>query len=186
MRLPLLVLLVASACRDKAKVGSQELAPETKCERFFHHVESITRVPHPDPYNAAELALCKEHTDEQLQCSLAATDTVGLGLCEGFADPQRRALGKRVGDDIRRTWGRDDEMAVLTTTPGCAFFGVMGNERFALGDTAATIAFAIREPGATGDAQTVITSMVRDAAGWRCVDTDPPQQCERLVAKCKR
>src|SRR5260221_1050189 len=128
----LLALLAASACRDKPKLGSQELVHETRCEQYFHHVEAITKVPHPDPYNDTELAFCKHQTHEQLQCTLAATDTVAIGLCESFTDPQRRVLGKRIGDDIRRTWGRDDDMAVLTTTPGCAFFGVMGDERFVL------------------------------------------------------
>ena len=183
MRVALLCLVVAIGCREKPKDPASEAVT---CERYFHHVEQLTKTPHDDPYNDAELGYCHQHSDEQLRCALAAMNVDDLGVCEQFKDPTRREVGRKVGGEIKRTWGRTELMAVLTGTPGCGFAGVMGNERIVLSETQAVVAFAVRDAGTTEDAPNILATLLRADNVWRCVETDPANMCAALETKCRR
>lgn len=155
------------------------------CDQYFEHTSKVTGFTTKKPYNDAELAYCQGHTQEQLRCVLASKTIDDLNLCT-IADTSQRAIAARVLPSVKKSWpGSAELMAVLQTTQGCGFGGLMATSEL-LTDTDVAASFSIRDATTTGDPQLVLARLRRDRDGWSCVSTDPENLCEMLDRACRK
>ena len=175
-----LVVLVLVSCVKK-KTADDRIT----CDQYFEHTSKVTGFVTKKPYNDAELAYCRSHTQEQLRCVLATKTVDDLNLCT-LPDTAQRTIAARIGPSIKKEWpGSAELMAVLTTTSGCGYGG-FAPVPSAISETEAVIAFSIREASTTGDPPSYLVRMRRESDGWKCVLTDPEGQCERVERECRR
>jgi hypothetical protein len=172
-------LVLLAAC------SKSEPSDRVTCEQYFDHVDKMTDFHTPKPYNDAEIQYCESHTQEQLRCALAASDTDQLLLCE-LADTAQRAVATRVLPEIRKSWpgtATPNEILMLKRE-GCAFNAVVGG---AVPPTDQEVrgAFVVRMPGQGGDPMKVIVRLRRAGADWDCIDEGDAHPCQYLKSDCR-